>query len=103
MKEHNKLVRDKVVQIIESNGEQAIFYTISDDQKFFQALLDKDFEESQEFKQNPSLEELADKLEVLYALAKTLGLSPDQIEAARLKKFDERGGFDERIFLESTS
>ena len=102
MKHHNKLVRDNIPQIIRANGETPISHRIDDDTDYLNALLDKDAEESAELAADPSIEELADKLEVLYAIAKHLGYSPQDIEAARAKKAVERGSFDGRIFLEST-
>ena len=44
--------------------------------------------------------ELADVLEVLRALAATYCMSWEDIEAEAARKRDERGGFDQRIFLE---
>jgi predicted house-cleaning noncanonical NTP pyrophosphatase (MazG superfamily) len=101
MKKHNKLVRDKIPAICQANGDTPHFRVI-DDEEYLKALLDKDDEESQELRENPSLEELADKLEVLYAIANLLGHSPAEVENARVKKAKERGGFAKRIFLEST-
>lgn len=46
-----------------------------------------------------ALEELADLLEVIQALAKTHGGSFQTIEALRKKKREERGGFDKGVFL----
>ncbi|MHB1865191.1 MAG: phosphoribosyl-ATP pyrophosphohydrolase [Candidatus Saccharimonadales bacterium] len=102
MKKYNKLVRDKIPQIIKSSGKSPITNRIDNDSDYLHALLDKDREESAELADNPSLEELADKLEVLYAIAIHLGYSPQDIETERAKKAEERGGFEGSIFLEST-
>lgn len=102
MTEFHKLVRDKIPDIIRENGEIPKFHIINDDKEYLEALLDKDVEESTELAQDRNLAELADKLEVLYAIAAALGYTPEQVEQARVKKAAERGGFDGRIFLEST-
>jgi hypothetical protein len=44
--------------------------------------------------------ELADVLEVLRALAAAHGMNWADVEAEATRKRDERGGFDQRIFLE---
>lgn len=102
MKVYNKLVRDKIPEIIRANDEEPKTHKIEDDKDYLEALIAKDAEESAELAADLCLEELADKLEVLYAIGKTVGFSPEDIEAARLKKRQERGGFEGRIFLEST-
>lgn len=102
MREFNKLVRDKIPEIIEANGETPHFHIIEDDDEYLDALLEKDVEEGKELAQDTNLEELADKLEVIYAIAKTRGFTPEQIEQARAQKAAKRGGFEKRIFLEST-
>jgi predicted house-cleaning noncanonical NTP pyrophosphatase (MazG superfamily) len=102
MREFNKLVRDKIPEIIKANDEIPYFHILEDDVEYLQALLQKDIEEGLELAQNPSLDELADKLEVIYAIAKTRGYTPQQIEQARVEKAKNRGGFDKRIFLEGT-
>ncbi len=101
MTEYNKLVRDKIPEIIKSNNSVPRYHVINDDNEYLKALLDKDVEEGKELAEDTNLGELADKLEVLYAIAKVCGYSPEQIEHARLVKLEERGGFDQRIFLES--
>lgn len=102
MTEFNKLVRDKIPAIIKANGETPLFYIIKNDEEYLNALLRKDVEESAELAQDLNIEELADKLEVLYAIAKALGHTPEQVEQVRLEKCAMRGSFDNRIFLEST-
>ena len=102
MPKFNKLIRDRISEIIEANGETAHYRVLEDDAEYLDALLKKDVEEGLELAQDSSLEELADKLEVLYAIAKTLGYTPEQIEQTRQEKAAKRGGFDGRIFLKST-
>jgi predicted house-cleaning noncanonical NTP pyrophosphatase (MazG superfamily) len=102
MKQHHKLVRDKIPEICAANGEIAETRVLKDDSEYLEALTDKLCEEAAEVQDTPSLEELADVLEVMYSIGKRLGLSPPQIEEARAKKAAQRGGFDGRIFLVST-
>lgn len=102
MKEFHKLVRDNIPEIIRANGDVPRFRTIENDEEYLRALFEKDTEEGLELAQGRNLEELADKLEVLYAIANALGYTPEQIEQARVEKAAARGGFDQRIFLEST-
>jgi len=99
--EFNKLVRDNIPEIIESNGEKPDFVVIEDDHHYLKALLEKDLEESSELAESLSLEELADKLEVLYAIAEALHFTREQVEQARMQKFSQRGGFAGRIYLKS--
>lgn len=101
MKHFGKLVRDRIPEIIEKNGETPVTRTL-DDQEYRAALLQKLEEEVAECRENHSAEELADLQEVILALAADLGLTPEALETVRVKKAQERGGFAKRIFLEST-
>jgi predicted house-cleaning noncanonical NTP pyrophosphatase (MazG superfamily) len=101
MPEYQKLVRDFIPDIIEANGETPVF-RIAGDNEITGMLATKLGEEATEVIENPCLEELADSLEVIYALAKVLGHTREELEAMRLQKAQKRGGFDARIFLERT-
>ena len=57
-------------------------------------------EECAEFHKDKNVEELADIMEVVYALARAVGSSPDDLESVRKDKADKRGGFEKKIFLE---
>jgi predicted house-cleaning noncanonical NTP pyrophosphatase (MazG superfamily) len=102
MKIHNKLVRDKIPGFCKDQGEAPKTLIIKDDREYLSALCDKLIEEAHEVKEDSSLEELADVLEVVYGIAKILGYSREQIESTRIQKAKERGGFEDRIFLIST-
>lgn len=102
MKTYNKLVRDSIPEICAANGEEPLIKVLSDDGAYLAALTAKLGEEANEVQADPCLDELADVLEVAYAIGKALGYTPAQIEAARKRKAHERGGFDKRIFLIST-
>lgn len=95
---HNKLVRDMIPQIIERDGRVALT-RILDQREYLTQLNNKLIEEAEEFVKEGSLEELADILEVIYALAKELGASVSDLEKLRMRKRNERGGFESKILL----
>jgi len=99
--EFNKLVRDKIPDIISDKGEKVITH-IADDEEYEDALRAKLHEEVKEFLENISVEEAADVLEVLHAICKLKGVDLNNLEEVRYKKAEERGGFNERIILERT-
>jgi len=94
----NKLVRDKIPEILESKGSK-IKTHICDDQEYLTRLRDKLLEEVNEFLEDETVEELADVLEVVYSLAKTKNINKDDLEKIRKEKSEKRGGFDEKIIL----
>jgi predicted house-cleaning noncanonical NTP pyrophosphatase (MazG superfamily) len=96
-----KLVRDKIPEIIESKGETAITH-IAEESEYKKKLREKLDEEIAEFDKNPSSEELADIEEVLHALAKVHDIGWDRVKEVQKKKAKERGGFTERIILDET-
>lgn len=100
-KTYNKLVRDKIPEIIESKGESCTTEILDD--KTYREMLDKKLdEELAEYHKDQTVEELADLLEVIYAIAATKGFSAYDLETIRFGKMVEKGGFDERILLKET-
>ena len=99
MKVHNKLVRDKIPEIIKASGRNAVIHILSDDE-YIAALETKLNEEIVEYQADKNLEEMADVLEVLQAICIARGYTIEELEAMRAKKANERGGFTEKIFLE---
>jgi predicted house-cleaning noncanonical NTP pyrophosphatase (MazG superfamily) len=92
-----KLVRDKIPQIIRSTGLEPVIYTAGAEE-YAARLRDKLREEVEEFiASDGDPEELADILEVLYALAGRAGIGPQQLERLRAAKAEDRGGFDDRL------
>ncbi len=101
MKTFNKLVRDKIPEIIENNGELCKTYILSEEE-YLKQLNIKLEEELKEYLADGSTEELADIEEVLRAILKVKGVSYDDFETLRQNKVQKRGTFDKRIFLVST-
>lgn len=99
--EHNKLVRDKIPEIIEQNGDRAITH-IANDEEYKKALEEKLYEEIAEFLKDSCVEEAADIMEVLEAICKLKGDDLVDVEKVRLEKADKRGRFEKRIILEKT-
>ena len=99
LKTYNKLVRDKIPDIISQDGKKAVSHILSE--KDYIAELDKKLiEEVNEYLKDKNMEEMADVLEVLYAVCKARGYTINELEAKRKEKAEERGGFQEKIFLE---
>lgn len=99
MKVHNKLVRDKIPEIIEQSGKKAVTHILSEE-KYLAALETKLNEEVAEYQEDKNLEELADVLEVLQAICVAKGYTLEELEQKRKEKAEERGGFKDMIFLE---
>jgi predicted house-cleaning noncanonical NTP pyrophosphatase (MazG superfamily) len=92
-----KLVRDKIPQIIRAKGLEPVVY-VADADEYAARLRDKLTEEVREFLDSDGDPwELADVLEVVYALAQLGGTDPEQLEKLRAAKADERGGFADRV------
>ena len=102
---YNKLIRDKIVDIIEKDGKKAIVSTLNDEQykiELLKKLLEEANEVANSSNSNETLEELADVLEVIRYLAKINGKELNDIIAIADKKKEKRGGFDDKVFLEKT-
>ena len=95
---HNKLVRDRIPEIIETSGRTCITEVLPND-AYIQALDAKLNEELAEYQQSKSLEELADLLEVMGAVVKARGYTWDDLTRVRKEKRAQCGAFDQRIFL----
>jgi predicted house-cleaning noncanonical NTP pyrophosphatase (MazG superfamily) len=99
---YNKLVRDRIPQVIEGTGKQ-YSTRILDEEDYIKELKNKSFEELNEYvnakNDKEAIEELADILEIIHALAKYHGANFERVEQVRKEKSEKRGGFKERIFL----
>ena len=97
---YNKLVRDRIPEVIESSGKKYISH-IASEVEYKEELLKKVYEELEEFKENPCAEEMADIFEVLDGLINSYGLDIDEVFIEKEKKAKDRGAFEKRIVLES--
>ncbi len=96
----DKLVRDNIPNIIkEKYNKKPIFYAV-DGGEYRKRLDDKLQEEVSEFLQDDNVEELADILEVIYAICDYKKITKQDLENCRLKKAQERGAFKDKIILD---
>jgi predicted house-cleaning noncanonical NTP pyrophosphatase (MazG superfamily) len=95
---HNKLVRDKIPEIIKESGRKCKTKVLSDKDYVFE-LERKLSEEVHEYKLDKNPDELCDVIEVVYALAEARGMSIEELEAKRIAKRENRGGFYGKVYL----
>lgn len=102
MPTYNKLVRDKIPAIIASTGKKFSTSTL-DPVQYIAELKKKCFEELEEYMSSTSdreaIEELADILELVHAMATVHGATINDVEKIRKDKAEKRGGFKDRIYL----
>jgi predicted house-cleaning noncanonical NTP pyrophosphatase (MazG superfamily) len=95
---YNKLVRDKIPQLIEESGRR---YTsrILDEKEYFDALIDKVIEEIEEYRVSGLEEEIADVYEALDCLVEFKEYEPMHLDYLQLIRKEARGSFKERVLL----
>ena len=98
-RKYNKLVRDRIPEIIEASGKYCVTEILSDEEylRMVDAKLD---EELAEYHRDQNIEELADLMEVIRACAVARGYTIEELERVRAEKAAERGGFAKKILLE---
>jgi len=101
MKKYNKLIRDKIPEIINKRGGKVIIHK-ANSQEYWKKLKEKLLEEVKEFFKNETIEELADILEVVEAIRIFKKFGGRKVLAVKSKKLKERGGFRKRIILEES-
>lgn len=101
MANFNKLVRDRIPEIIKESGRECTI-TVLEDHDYLKSLNNKLKEELDEYYTDDDITELADLVEVIYAILKYKGISIEEFEKIRLDKKTKRGGFDKGVFLVST-
>lgn len=95
---YNKLVRNKIPEIIRASGKRCVVATVSDED--YLRLLDQKLEEElAEYQDSKAIEELADLIEVIAATAVARGCSWEELMQIRDRKRSERGGFEDKILL----
>ena len=96
---HNKLVRDLIPDIITASGKTPKTGTLNKEKHYIE-LCRKLGEEVQEFLEADNVEELADIMEVIDAILQHKGVNWDELRVVQREKREERGGFEQGIFLE---
>lgn len=99
---YKKLVRDKIPDMIIKEGYVPKTKILSD-KEYLYALDKKLSEEVREYRQSKEIEELADILEVIYAISQARGYTVDDLMKVKAEKQATRGGFSKKIFLISKS
>lgn len=99
MKTYNKLVRDKIPEIIEKDNKRCVTH-IMNDKDYLDALNAKLSEELKEYLESGEVEELADLTEVILAIVDQKNVSREDFEKIRQSKVNIRGAFKEKILLE---
>ena len=99
---HNKAIRDRIPEIIRDSGH---FCNVKEmpDAEFLEELDKKLDEELLEYKENRSVEELVDIVEVIRRISELRGTSLENFEKIRSEKVKERGAFEKNLFLIDTS
>lgn len=101
MKVYNKLVRDRIPEIIEQTGQNCDYIIVQDKADLIRLLEQKLQEELAEYEAEQKVEEIADMLEVLFALSEKLGTDRESLLKLLEAKVSERGGFTKGIFLKT--
>ncbi len=99
MKVYNKLVRDKIPEIITKDNKKAVTKILNDEDYLIE-LNRKIQEEVKEYLESNNIEELADIVEVIYGILEVKNISIEEFENVRKSKVQKRGAFKEKIFLE---
>ena len=101
-RKYNKLVRDRIPEIIEASGKSCVTEILSDEDylHMVDAKLD---EELAEYHADQNIEELADLMEVIRTCAVARGYTIEQLEQVRAEKAAKRGGFEKKILLKEVT
>ena len=97
---YQKLVRDKIPEIIKQNDNVDPITRILDNEEYLVELNLKIQEELAEYLESGDVEELADLEEVLRAILDVKNISYEEFESIRKSKVEKRGAFKDRIYLE---
>ena len=97
-KKYNKVVRDKIPEIIAESGKKSNIKQL-DDTSFLAELEKKLIEEVNEYSESKDVEELADLLEVIYRISELRGVNSDELDKIRKDKAEKRGKFTNNVFL----
>ena len=103
--EYNKIVRDRVPEIISRRGERTESVRLEGEALITalrQKLVEESFEALDAKSGHDLLSELADVSEVINALCSTLKLSSSNLSEVREEKYQKRGGFEKGVMLTLT-
>ena len=98
---YDKLIRDRVPEIISNSGAKYKTHIANDDE-YWEKLRTKLSEKVEEFLKDPSVDELADIVEIVHAIADFKFGGSGNVNDVKMVKFRERGGFEKRLILDET-
>lgn len=100
----NKLGRDKGLETFKKDGITPHYHLLTG-KKLQEALICKLLEECNEVQEADNVQEmiaeLADVLAVINGLCKAYGISLQEVIEVQNKKYQERGGFEKGLYIES--
>ncbi len=100
------MVRDKIPEIIEHDGEKPLIRILGDEEYIFELFrkLSEEVEEAICAKADDGelIKEIGDVYEVIDAIVESRGLDKEEIMKLKKKRLRERGGFKEKVFLISS-
>ena len=99
---YNKLVRDGIPAIFEAGNKKYTMNILEHSQHAVEIKrkLEEELNEYQEASSNEeAIEELADLLELIYAVLPLHNSNMEELENVRLAKREKRGGFDKGYYL----
>lgn len=97
--EYNKLFRDNIPEIIKEKNSIPLIHT-SSEEEYWKKLKEKLQEEVDEFNEDGNEEELADILEIIYAICDFKNIDKNTLENLRKEKADSKGRFKDRMILD---
>ena len=106
IKKYNKLVRDRIPEIIVKKSGERPYTRVLNKKEFFGSLKKKPLEEAKELlnarDDKDILNELVDLQELIDTIIAEMGISKPEFRNLQKKKNKEKGGFKKRLFLIKT-
>ena len=103
-KEYNKLVRDRIPEIIHESGREYAVEVMPDSEyreALWQKLVEEAIEAQEAAREEPHevATELADLYEVMDTIMDAFGIQREEVVEVQRKRREERGGFARRLRL----